>query len=125
VAVNKASRAGLAPAQRAAPPPVDPRLKPWYDRCKSDHDRLATIQGQHVTVYQARLAYDQTRALLTQYRALAIEYAALHAAVVELRTALKDTDIQLALPLPELRKLPEPPAEPVPTKRGSKPAAAR
>jgi hypothetical protein len=124
MATSKASRAGLAPAQRAVPQPVDPRLRPWYERCKSDHDRLATIQGQHVTVYQARLAYDQTRQLLTCYRALAIEYGELHAAVTELRQALRDTDIQLALPLPELRKLAEIPTEPVPTKRGSKPPTA-
>lgn len=119
-----ARRAGLAPAQRTTPPPVDPRLRPWYDRCKSDHDRLGTIQGQHVTTYQARLAYDQTRHLLTAYRALALDYAALHAAVTEVREALRDTDLQLSLPLPELRKLPDVPAEPLPRKRGSRAAAS-
>lgn len=124
MAPSKASRAGLAPAQRPTPPPVDPRLRPWYDRCKGDHDRLATIQGQHVTVYQAKLAYDQTRQLRTLYNALALDYAALHAAVVEIREALRDTDIQLALPLPELRKLPDLISEPLPTKRGVKATAA-
>lgn len=121
---SKASRAGLAPQQRPTPPPVDPRLRPWYDRCKGDHDRLATIQGQHVTVYQARLAYDQTRALLTAYRALAVQYAELHAVLTEVRTVLRETDIQLALPLPDLVKLPEVPTEPTATKRGVKPRTA-
>ena len=124
MAVRAASRAGLAPAQRPTPPPVDPRLRPWYDRCKSDHDRLATIQGQHVTVYQAKLAYQQTRQLLDAYRALAADYTALQLAVRELRGALRDTDIQLTLPLPELRELPEPLHELAPAKRGVKPPAA-
>lgn len=77
-----------------------------------------------MTVYQARLAYDQTRQLLTSYRALAIAYAELHAVVAEVRRVLAETDIQLALPLGELAKLPEVPTEPGQSKRGSKPAAA-
>lgn len=124
MAATKASRAGLAPAQRPTPPPVDPRLRPWWERCKADHDRLATIQGQHVTTYQAKLAYEQTRALLTQYRALVLDYAALWAVVDEVRRELASSDIQLALPLPELRKFPEVQHELAPSKRGVKPAAA-
>lgn len=77
-----------------------------------------------MTVHQAKLAYEQTRHLLTAYRALALDYAALHAAVTEVREALANTDLQLALPLPELRKLSDVPHEVAPAKRGSKPAAA-
>lgn len=77
-----------------------------------------------MTVYQAKLAYEQTRHMLTAYRALVQDYSALHAAVTELREVLRDTDIQLALPLPELRKFPDAPVEPAPAKRGSKAAAS-
>lgn len=77
-----------------------------------------------MTTYQAKLAYEQTRHLLTAYRALALDYAALHAAVTEVREALRDTDLQLALPLPELRKLSDVPHQVSPSKRGSKPATA-
>lgn len=83
-----------------------------------------TIQGQHVTVHQAKLQYQQVRQLLEAYRALAADYAALLAAVAEVRAALANTDLQLALPLPELRELPEVLHEIAPTKRGSRPAAA-
>lgn len=121
--MKQASRAGLAPAARPQPVPIDPRLRPWWERCKADSARLAEIQGQHVTVYQAKLQYQQVRELLEAYRALAVDYAALRAAVVEIREALRDTDLQLALPLPELRKLPEPAHQLAPSKRGSKPAA--
>lgn len=119
-----ASRVGLAPVTSPTPPPVDPRLRPWWERCKKDHDRLSEIQGQHVTAYQARLQYEQMRQLLEAYRLLASDYAALRSAVVEVRAALANTDLQLALPLPELRKLPEEVSSVLPSKRGVKAAAA-
>jgi len=76
------------------------------------------------TVYQAKLQYQQIRQLLEAYRALAGDYATLLAAVAEVRSALRDTDLQLALPLPELRELPEILHQVEGTKRGSKRAAA-
>jgi len=112
------------PAQRPTPPPVDPRLRPWYERCKTDHDRLATIQVSSQTIYQAKLQYAQISQLVTSYRALAAAYEELHAVTAELRQVLRDTDIQLALPLPDLVKLPEVPHQVATGKRGSKPAAA-
>jgi hypothetical protein len=75
-------------------------------------------------VYQAKLQYAQISQLITSYRALAGAYAELHAVVAELRQVLRDSDIQLALPLPELEELPEVPHQVARTKRGSKPAAA-
>lgn len=119
-----AARRGLAPDRKPQPDPLDPRLRPWWERCKQDSERLAKLQGERVTTYQAKLQYQQTRQLLEAYRLLASDYAALLAAVTEVRAALRDTDIQLALPLPELRELPEPVHELAPTKRGSKAAAA-
>lgn len=77
-----------------------------------------------MTAYQARLQYEQMRQLLEAYRLLASDYAALRSAVVEVRAALANTDLQLALPLPELRKLPEEVSSVLPSKRGVKAAAA-
>lgn len=124
MAPRAASRAGLAPVSKPEPPPLDVRLRPWYLRCKADHDRLATVQTSAQTSYQAKLQYAQISQLITAYRALSGAYAELHAAAVELRQVLRDSDIQLALPLPELAELPEIPHQVTQAKRGSKRAAA-
>jgi hypothetical protein len=76
------------------------------------------------TIYQAKLQYQQLRQLAEAYRALSDDYAQLLAAVAEVREALASTDLQLALPLPELRKLPEVLHSVAAGKRGSKAAAA-
>jgi hypothetical protein len=121
-APSKASRAGLAPAQRPTPPPVDPRLRPWYERCKSDHDRLGTIQGQHITTYQAKMQYEESKRVAAALAAQDAVVRQLLAVVAELREIVGAGVWQGPLTLPDLPKLPERAAA-IPTrKRGVKPA---
>jgi hypothetical protein len=77
-----------------------------------------------VTTYQAKLQYQQFRQLLEAYRLLALDYAALLRWCEKLGEEMTSLDIQLVLPLPELRELPAVAHEVAPAKRGVKPAAA-
>jgi hypothetical protein len=125
VATSAASRKGLTPAQRPAAAPVDPRLRPWYDRCKGDHDRLATLSGQHSTTYALR-AYtarlDGLRDLVNRQGQL---IAALADELADVRSRLSQIPWQPTLPAPDQGKLPESVPGVRSSKAGSKPAAAR
>lgn len=119
-----ASRKGLAPAQRPVQPPVDPRLRPWYERCRSDSVRLATVAGQHSTTYALK-------ALNGRVDATALRVAKLEQLVAALATELADARARLATipwqpPLipPEQAKLPESRPRVPGTKSGAKPVAA-
>jgi hypothetical protein len=119
-----ASRAGLAPTQRPAPPPVDARLRPWYDRCKSDHDRLATIAGQHSTSYALRAYTARLDGLRDLVNRQEVAIASLQQLVAELSVRLSQVAWQPPLTHAEQGKLPESVKGSPPTKAGSRPAAA-
>lgn len=124
MATAAASRKGLAPAQRPAQPPVDPRLRPWYDRCRHDHDRLATIAGHASTTYALKALTAQLEAVRTRVAKQEQLVAALAAELAEARSQLATITWQPALPLADQGKLPESVPGVRPTKAGSKPAAA-
>lgn len=124
MAATQASRAGLAPAQRPTPPPVDPRLKPWWSRCKADHERLATIASHAATAYQVKLQYEESKRVEVHLAALHAQVEALTERVGELMAIVNTGVWQPQLALPDLGKLPERRATLPTRKRGAKPAAA-
>lgn len=119
-----ASRAGLAPAQRPAPPPVDPRLRPWYERCKNDHDRLATIASHGATAHAVRLQYEESKRVELALSALHAQVQLLTERVQSMASVVESGTWQPQLALPDLPKLPDRAATLPVRKRGSKPAAS-
>lgn len=110
--------------QRNTQPPVDQRLKPWYDRCKVDHERLATIADQHSTRHQVKLQYEESRRVATALATLHEQVDALTKSVQALQAIVDSGVWQPQLCPPDLGKLPERSAVLPARKRGSKAAAA-
>lgn len=104
--------------------PVDPRLRPWWDRCKADHDRLVTIAGQHSTTYALKAEHARVDGLSRRTAQLEALVKALAEELAAVRAELTSSTWQPALMPSEQPKLPESAPGVATTKRGSKPAAA-